>query len=103
MPPACAASDDVLMGRLAAGQAQFLSATRNLFLTGKGTAAVHRLQGAKDALGKTLAASIGWADWADAPSLPNDVRALLDQNAAVIALTPSSTSRSAFLELRKAL
>lgn len=87
----CAASDDVLMGRLAAGQAQFLSATRILFLTGKDTAAGQRLQGAKDALGKTLAASINWADWADASSLPNDVRILADQNAVVIALTGEAT------------
>lgn len=89
-----AASDDVLMGKLAAGQAQFLSAARLIYLTGQGTAAEQRLRGATDAQGKNLAASTRWADWAnwgDKQNLPDDVRALANQNAAVIALTGEAT------------
>ena len=87
----CAASDEIMAGKLAAQQAKSLNATRVICMTDQSTLAESRMGGVMNEFESNPDDVLQWDGWQNAQTMTEDARLFTEQGAAVIALSGDAT------------
>ncbi len=87
----CAASDEIMAGRLAVQQARSLNATRVICMTDNSDLTVSRMDGVMDEFASNPDNVLRWDGWQNAQTMTEDVLRFAEQGAAVIALSEDAT------------